>query len=533
MYKEMEFLFDNSNKLHLDNKENKDDIYNKIYNKDETGERTVVYKHSSVVGTDKIKNHIKTKVYKNETDENDYIRLLSDFNGTTSDTVALKLRPADFAYLKKLGVYPINRLMILRRFPEGVYVPNNLASWKNPVEPISTVVGWVDEGNEEMFSVNFNERWGTSKQMLHELFGQILENELPAVGKMKPVPSAGWSQGLLFGFLQKAGLVSDEYSFTNIPAGDPNVLQEAAMREGGMGGGASWDYTLESDIKVTFETEYEQKFIGDIDPGSALLDIINNVIRMGTSDVKYILKNSKFMSSLIQAANSKGTDQLNAWVHVISEFVGAIAEGLKELAGEGVEIAKQTVTGDANKALNALTTLGNTFLTATVGKYKIPLNASIGVMTGVNTAPWHLTIGNPYSPILTAANIVVDTVDVKMNNSLGFNDMPTGFKLNIGLKLGRNLGGQEIFRMFNNTYFRYYKNVSNKATTFGEMSANDNSPITQLKGNNLSRDEILIDKLNPSIPNRDGIIPSRGTQIGIPTNNPTLEEILQRNGRIV
>ena len=77
-------------------------------------------------------------------------------------------------------------------------------------------------------------------------------------------------------------------------------------------------------------------------------------------------------------------------------------------------------------------------LTSTIGKWKIPLNASIGVMTGVNTTPWHLTIGNPYSPILTVSNVVVENVDIKMNNSIGFYDMSTGFKLNIGIKFVRN-----------------------------------------------------------------------------------------------
>jgi len=494
MYKEMEFLFDKNSKLHLDNKDNKDDIYNKIYNKDETGERTVVYKNSSHVGTDKIKNYIKSELYKNDgTDENDYIKLLSDFNGTIPSTVALKLRPADFAYLKKLGVYPINRLMILRRYPEGVYVPNNLATWKNPVEPISTIVTWVDVGKDEMFTINFNEEWVTSKEMIHQLFGTIINNELGGkVGKgVKELMYApGWSQGFLFGFLKDAELTSDDYDFQNIPAGDPNVLQEAAMRKGGEGGGPGWEYTLQSGIKVEFSTEYEQKFIGDIDPGSAMLDLINNVIRMGTSDVKYIMKNSKFMSSLIQAANSKGQDQLNAWKNVILEFISSLSDSLNKIisgtaTGFSSDDDQSTLLTQGRKVLNSV-------ITSTIGKYKIPLNASIGVMTGVNTAPWHLTIGNPYSPVLTAANVVVETVNVKMNNAMGFNDMPTGFKVDIGLKLGRNLGGQEIFKMFNNSYFRYYKEKANNTpnATNGQTDS-----TTVLKGNNVTEENKILDSV--------------------------------------
>jgi len=484
MYKEMEFLFDKNNKLHLNNKDNKDDIYNKVYNKDETGERTVVYKHSSNIGTDKIKNYIKTKVYSNEnTDENDYIRLLSEFNDSKP---ALKLKAADFAYLKKLGVYPINKLMILRRFPDGVYVPNNLASWKNPLEPISTIVGWVKDGNEEMFSIDFNESWVTSKEMLHELFGSILENEFGGFGKgiKNTLYAPGWSQGILFGFLKSANVASEEYDFNNIPVGDPNVLQEAAMREGGMGGADGWNYTLISGIKVNFETEYEQKYIGDIDPGNAMLDLINNVIRMGTSDVKYILKNSNLMSSIMQAVNAKGSEQTTEWLNVINAFLGQITKGLTNLLDAA---SAPAADGEKKALIDKITFITDAILTSTIAKYKLPLNASVGVMTGVNTAPWHLTIGNPYSPILTVGNVVLTNTTIKMNNSIGFNDMPTGFKVDIELKLGRNLGGQEIFRMFNNTYFRYYKNSTENLSAVNS--------VKKEKGNEIDDNEKLAEKI--------------------------------------
>jgi hypothetical protein len=81
-------------------------------------------------------------------------------------------------------------------------------------------------------------------------------------------------------------------------------------------------------------------------------------------------------------------------------------------------------------------------------------------MSGINTTPWHLTIGNPYSPILSMANIVVDTVNVEGSGELGYNDMPKRLKYSIKCHVGRNLGGQEIMQMFNNSYFRVYSKDS-------------------------------------------------------------------------
>ena len=67
---------------------------------------------------------------------------------------AMRLTAADFAYLKNLGVYPNNRLIIARRFPAGV--PNDLTSIKTP--PMSTLISWVKDG-EDFISVSYSEEW--------------------------------------------------------------------------------------------------------------------------------------------------------------------------------------------------------------------------------------------------------------------------------------------------------------------------------------------------------------------------------------
>jgi hypothetical protein len=89
-------------------------------------------------------------------------------------------------------------------------------------------------------------------------------------------------------------------------------------------------------------------------------------------------------------------------------------------------------------------------------KYRWPLIGSLGASTGENTTPWHLTIGNPYSPIISVGNIIVESVNVKGSNEFSYNDMPTKIDVDITMKLGRNLGGQEIYQMFNQSYFRVY-----------------------------------------------------------------------------
>lgn len=501
-YNEMSFLYDSSlsSPVGYSGLVN-DDNTNTIYRNIDTGTTTVVFKKSNVKGTKEIKNYLANTVerpYKGDGgDPNPYTRLLIDFN--TPEYRAMRIKAADLVYLKNMGVYPINRMWILRRYADGVIVPNNLNIWSksNCPQPIATMVGWIkpDGNNDKIFNFSFNEGWTLQTKMIHEVFVEILENEfggLIGTGAKLIMPVPSWSQGLLFGFLNAMGATTSDWGTNNIPVGDPNVLQEAPMREGG-GAGDMWKYTLRSDIQFDLETEYEQKLIGSVDPGSAMLDIIQNSIKMGTSNVKYILAaGSSIVNSLLKANQSRGENMVSQWVEFAGQFVQKFVQAVKGLVAslgsvfKGVDLdaaeglftgtatsegssgssgtppsSKQTIMQKFNGVVDVLTGVLNSILASTVAKYRWPIHGSIALMSGINSTPWHLTIGNPYSPILSMANIIIDTINVEGSGDLAYNDMPKRMKYNIKCHVGRGLGGQEIMQMFNNSYFRTYS-ISNK-----------------------------------------------------------------------
>ena len=71
------------------------------------------------------------------------------------------LRPADFAYLKNIGVLPNNRLMIARRFAapseDNIMVPS-----KNELGSFATLISWVPE-NTDFLEFTFGEEWTDSE----------------------------------------------------------------------------------------------------------------------------------------------------------------------------------------------------------------------------------------------------------------------------------------------------------------------------------------------------------------------------------
>ena len=127
-YSEMSFLFNNesvrgttiSNLLTQNSENNTADII-KVQNRIV---RYTSYKGDKNAGTNKIKNFLQENVYKNENKANPYIELINYFN--SDDFPSLQIKASDIAYLRDLGVYPTNRMAILRRFPDGSMVPENL-----------------------------------------------------------------------------------------------------------------------------------------------------------------------------------------------------------------------------------------------------------------------------------------------------------------------------------------------------------------------------------------------------------------------
>ncbi len=493
-FNELDFL--TSPYMLLHNSDNKDTIFNDLtgelsVNKDgnivpstDVAKKSVVFKRPNVQGTNSIKNYYKDTIYKFSghpiSDANPYLKLIKDFESPTFN--AMRFQASDFSYLTNLGVYPINRMWTLRRFTDASVVPNNLQNWgsdKKPEFATETMVGWIDPENETFFNIGFSEKWMKVTERVDQMLMKILEQEFGLKGSVISLP--GWSQGLLFGFLKNMGITN--FDENDIPMGKPEVLQEAAARAGDGNPG----YGNESTFSMTLKTSYEQKFIGDIDPGSAMLDIIEKCTYMGTRDTRYVFGGTDpngVISSLRKASNGTNADDWWAFIKtVVDAFMNAITETFEALGLSETEPAKEVVTetkdangnvikgstsGEAKKkltdSLNFLKSTGDktfdSIIASTLGKWRYALVGSIALMTGENSTPWHLTIGNPYSPFISLGNIIVKSVDLKFNNELAYNDMPTRLDVEVSVELGRNLGAQEIFQMFNNGYIRRYDPVT-------------------------------------------------------------------------
>lgn len=540
-YSEMNFLFSNTtstnsvvDKLDNTNRNNSNNIFN--------SNKYVIYKHGTKGISNDIKGYYKSELY-TTTNQNPYTKLLSDFKIETGKPGAgLKIKAADLAYLRDLGVYPINRMIILRRFPEGVFVSEDLS--EVDTEPLSTIVGWI-KPDQNFGTVGFNENWTKTTNRFDKLLVDIVKKN---TGIKKPIiPIPDFAQGMLFEFYNKMELLNrgdsddsvDElfdsssdtqisnssgasaWGLSKIPIGDPNVLQEGPFRD-------PVGQNIQSNFNFEFETTYEQKLLGDVDPGSAMMDIIDNISAMGTSNMTFYWGDKSPTINNARTAAKKQGNNLNAWWdfvsglmkkfwEVMTDFFKGIYEkvsieleqakaeasnfaqtkkeevklttkkaklkkelsnltvGSREYILKNGEIASINIDidelnesglggpdGDTSflleNSLNKIQGLLQSILTSTVAIHRFEIRGSIELMVGgkYSSTPWHISLGNPYSPWIATNHIIVKSASIESSTEMGFNDQPQKITAKIQCEFSRALGKQEIMRMFNNSFRRTY-----------------------------------------------------------------------------
>ena len=469
MYNEISFLFSDMSKK-IDNNLDKGDVFDKNVSE-------VRFKSDEPSTKDNIINVINNSYPQDTGDRNPYISLLesSTFSG---DNPAITIKPADIAYLTDLGVYPINRMIVLRRYDEGVIVPHNLNDLQG-VEPISTIIGWVSPEDDKMFNIGFGEKWLSNTKLIHEVIADIIEKQT-GIKSDKVVAIPGWAQGFLYQFLKEAGFVNEEqevhYGKNEIPIGDPDVLRESATRDINNQG-------INSSLGISFKTSYEQKYIRGVDPGSAMLDIINNVLKMGIKDMRYML-GGNYIKSLMNAIVSDANSYAKAWTDAITKIAGAFVDTINEMLEN--KDGKSLISKD-----NIAKTLEDGMVAA-LRRFRWPLRSSLALMSGLSTTPWHMTLGNPFNPVISVGNILVKNGKIDFGNEMGFNDMPTKINVSFDIDLGRPLGKSEIMEILNNAYGRVYSKTDGTKPKYQspsipskEYGKNDNiknSTMTYLYG---------------------------------------------------
>ena len=411
---------------------------------------------------------------------------ISEIIKYTSDKPSMKLKPADFAYLKNLGVYPNNRLVIARRFPGPV--GNDLTSIQSV--PMATLICWVKD-NIDYISIQYNEVWQAAeasfKTVLNDIGDDLKASKDNNMGNLggaaaagfNAIPFPGFMEGIQYQVMKEMGLT--DAGIGNSPLGNPNLIREAQRRstvskeETGSG--------LSAKISVKMEVEYEQKFINGVDPTLVYLDIIQNALTFGTSDAAFQFS-AAFATGTSNIIGKLISGDLTAIAQALTEFVSKLLNAVRKI-GEDIinalvdpkdegEVKAATIFDAVKKAFSS--TIGHV-----VSKYKLRLIGIANALTGSPSTPWHVTIGNPKKPIFSSGDMLCTEVTLTLGKTLAFNDLPSSIKIEFSLTNARALGAGEIFNRLNTGRGRSYKRLQQ---SFVEAPDRGTEPDTQKQTTN-------------------------------------------------
>jgi hypothetical protein len=362
---------------------------------------------------------------------------------------SIKLKHSDFAYLKKLGVYPANRLVIARRFDTGI--GDNLATYVG--EPISLIPSWRKDG-ENFVDITFKEQWtnheqttftGTdTKSSTGGLFKQYgfgegeVNNQTKGGGNIFALP--GYTEWLQYKLFEGAG-ITDPNNLILLPQGNPNIIRKSKRRTTLPDDNAFSGLDYSFSIKI--DTEYEIKYIDGIDPTVIYFDIISNLLSFGTSDSQF-----QFDGRFSETLKKKIDDLSSGSYEVVMQQIGKTINDFVEAAGKFLGNIGGTLFGteEFNKGKINIT---EAFLSSQIKKYRLYFLATINALTGAPSGIYHVTIGNPLRPIFQSGDLIPgNNFKITLGPELGYNNLPTTIKFEGTLTNARECGLQEIYRKF-------------------------------------------------------------------------------------
>ena len=445
------------------------------------------------IGEDDLKGVSRKTLHNNDIYDTSILNIIEK----TAKTSA-QLRPSDFAYLKNLGVYPNNRLVIARRF--GGPINDDIFAKGNP--PLAVMITWRTPA-EEFLEMSFGEEWIEAKADFTELLNNIGQDLLKMGGAgsamgaaFGAIPLPGFTESITRNVLAKLGVYDENAGQSALPAGNPNLIKQAKRRktvgysEAGSG--------LKCTCSVKMMVEWEQKFISGLDPTIVFMDILSTCLRFSTSPGADYGLSKKFAAKLV------------TWVRnprqMVKDFASSLGAAIKAAKDEVIkfitedfdkqktdapeedpnapedpedkkeptekeklEEEKTSMLKIVEDQLNVLINAIGGSLEKTVQKYEHEVRGIVAALSGAPSTPWHVTIGNPLRPVFCSGDMYTDTATLKLGSTLAFNDLPSNITLDFTLQNARPWGLQEIIAKFNTGHLR----VVNTQKDFTSLNPNE------------------------------------------------------------
>lgn len=460
----------------------------------------------------------------------------------------------DFLYCKYYGTIPNNYMITLRRFPAPMrdnlslpdsVIQSDLHNKKGAGKPVAQAITWWggQTGNtlNDIISFSTGLQWDTKGQAeLKEVKGFDQGFFKSVLGRFLGSATNSLGIGDLFG----AGVDLTTLAVLATDGGKQNLLTEKlnfALRDKMQNtpNGPLSDFifnpvdtvsnTYVRGRGLTFQGgqmslkfHYELTSVGQVNTKAALIDILGNLLALGTNygnfltpDIRYDngFKDAigfpggneglfnfytdplKWTKDLIKfLADPSGTTSSNPAVQQFAKFSSDIQQKTAQIES----IISQATTGDKtfkDLAAEIDGPLGNILAYALsddlIEKAVFPLS----LLTGAPVGEWHLVVGNPMNPVAMIGNLICSNVNIEFSEVLGPDDFPTEIIATFTLEHGRDRERGEIESMFNRGDGRLYQSTldtSSSTQSLDSFAQTDNTALPVTRDNSTTPNPALL-----------------------------------------
>lgn len=394
---------------------------------------------------------------------------------------------SDFAYCKHLGKIPNNYMVTLRRFPvpvnDYINAPGLIESNKwgvnknfgNPAEKGSYVpptslgcmVTWLGTpGNEleNILSYSYNMPYQKKKAELQTdqqnpdsnktPLGSLFATFDPVYQKQVQAGMAGNATFNLLGGPLKEAVLDPPYSDhisqpdRNKVYGPIDVIKETYMRS---------DEGLQFTQSFTLTFEYELRSYSNINAKQAMLDLLANILAVtytsgdfwGGGHQPFGAHQSDIYTNM-RIFNTAGG---------INEFQDALFHDANTILSKTQSFIKQK-GGIVETIKSVANSIGGMIIGGMLNKLGRPQKAFLHtLLTDAPIGLWHVTIGNPFHPIMSIGNMVITNTKITHTGPLGLDDFPTGLKVEVTLDRGKGRDKRDIEKLYLHGLNRIYSQM--------------------------------------------------------------------------
>jgi hypothetical protein len=273
-----------------------------------------------------------------------------------------------------------------------------------------------------------------------------------------------------------------------------------------------------SELNIIFE--YELSSVGEVNSKAAFLDLMGNLLSIGTNYGNFLTPDIRYNSNFPAIGFPGGDEGLQlyykdplAWLLEFADQISNVVGGSgntgdkpETIGGEGgnnqgafgklQEIFTRLGKNAGNNRADTIRELakelgedGSRLLKASVtGEFLEKYQGPISFLTGAPIGEWHVVIGNPCNPIAMIGNLLCDNVSIEFGDTLGPDDFPTTMKATFKLKHARDRERGEIESIFNRGDGRLYQSAQQTSANlqsfgaFADVAGNVLSEDTQMEG---------------------------------------------------